>query len=238
MVNKAHLHTLKSGLVLDRSVFRDLTSNQMAEVITNLPANIGGLMVVDDADMFFTPDTLIRLFSQKDGRFILVNEKINFFTEEVANQLMDSFQPANGLKAEVIKPIIKQEALVDEYAGGVVVKAKAPEVGAGYQFAVVPPNWNVAAHMSLGPNKMKRRGSNFYLSPMDLEGLWLAASRYWAKVPGSNNKMAINTPNGLRTATFSMTNVVIGHDSFLRHEIEQVAKHRGWAFPQVAAIAA
>ena len=122
------------------------------------------------------------------------------------------------------------------------------KVGGGannYPFAPVPEGWSIGANMSLGPTKIKRKkvtpqgdSKDFYLSPDAYRDLWRAASEFWAPVPGFKTSIKLKTENGDRTFNFKPHYVAFGFIVIYRHELEQVAKYRGWEFPVAVKLAA
>lgn len=214
------LTILQQGIVLDRTIFRQFGADLMAETITAISNNKKPLLVVDDAEQFFTVENLIKLVQLKDGRFNLVAEKLG------------------GAQNVVVAPQVVQEVLEAVEAP----QAPANAIG-GYQFAEVPDGWSIGNNMSLGQTKIKRKlpngfgdGTEFYLSPAQFLGLWSNVSKYWANIPKASQSMMLTTPLGRKTAYFTMDKVTVGGHTLRRYEIEQVAKHRGWVFPeQIAA---
>jgi hypothetical protein len=227
MAEKIHTHMLPSATVIDRSMFVQLNADKMAEAIAKVAG--GNLLVVDDASAFFTTDNLIQLIAKKDPKSALVNEKVAAFTNDQLKMLL-GVQNAPGAAAA-------PAAMIADDGGVVVGKANA----GGYNFAPVPANWSVAANMSLGPNKIKRKvknmngdGTQFFVATESYKALCEAAINYWAGIDnkdsiviqcGGQNEGPVN-----RTATFGKDYVSCGFNKLRRYELEQVAKYRGW-FP-------
>lgn len=236
MVDKTVLHTLKSGLVLDRAIFASLPATDMAYIINNIRAATGKpLYVVDGAETFFTPATLVLLMGQKDSRYELVNEALGgFFTEAQIAALTNNHAVAGMQKAfDVIKPEAAKDPLIVNLGG-----EQAPVV---YGFSPVPPGWSISSHMSLGHTKIKRKlknaegdGTMFAMTPEDYEKLWLLASKAWAGIPGAPVTAKFNTIMGVKLAAVADDRISLGGNYIRRYEIEQVAKYRNWAIPLAA----
>lgn len=217
MAQKLALHIMPSGCVIDRSAVLTLDSNNMGVFLTELLANAPkGVLVVDNADVFFTADNLITMIANKDGRYRLVNERIKFFTDDQIKALIGPQQ------APAAQP---------EPDGGVVVKKAEP----GYQWAEVPEGWTIGKNISLGATKIKRKianhfgdSPNFYLSPANFQMVANAAMLYWSNSPGAAPSIVVKTDVGNRTGAFGPSIVAFGFTMLRRWEVEQIAKYRGW----------
>lgn len=233
MVDKTVLHTLASGMVLDKSVLVTLPSPELAHVISSIRAAGGKpLYVIDGAETFFTPATLVSLIAAKDLRYQVCNEALGgFFTEAQITALTEH---------KIGQPlVIKPAAVVD--AGLIVDLGAQPAAVGNYTFAQVPAGWTLSGNMSLGPTKIKRKIKNadgdgmlFAMTPQDYEKLWLFASKAWAglDVPLVGT---FNTYTGKLKATVQDDRVSLGGNYVRRYELEQVAKYRGWAMPELQA---
>lgn len=230
MADKTVLHTLKLGLVLDRSVFAALPATDMAYVINNIRASKDTpLYVVDGAEAFFTTETLMVLMGMKDHRALLINEALgNFFTDKQLGLLM----------GEVIQPAV----LEIEKDPLIVDLGNAPKPAGGYVFAAVPAGWTVSGNMSLGPTKIKRKmknadgdGTMFAMAPESFENLWKFASKAWAGIPGAKTSYPFPTQQGKLIATIFDDRISLGGNYVRRYEIEQIAKYRNWAMPELQA---
>lgn len=233
MVEKTVLHDLNSGMVLDRSVLVTLPTTDLSQVIASIrAAGAKPLYVVDGAETFFHPTTLVALIAQKDKRYTVCNEALGgFFTDHQIQALLANHpveQPA------VIKPAA--------VAGDLIVNLGEQQQPAGpYVYSQVPAGWSVGANISLGPTKIKRKMKNsdgdgvlFAMSPQDYEKLWVFASKAWAglDVPLTGT---FKTYSGNLKATVQDDRVSLGGNYVRRYELEQVAKYRGWAMPQLQA---
>jgi hypothetical protein len=208
------LLTLKSGVVLDRGVFKNANADAMADTITAITNAGKPLLVIEDAKTFFTIPNLIKMVKDNDPRHALIAEALN----------------ANG---QFIGGV---QAKPPEEEPGVVVKKNF-----GYTFAEVPQGFSIGANMSLGPTKIKRKiksalgdGTTFYMTPAEYQRVFASASKFWANVPGAAQSILCQSSDGQKTAYFSVDMVTIGGNILRRYEMEQVAKYRGWAFPGYA----
>lgn len=226
---KLALHVLAAGMVLDRSVLIDLGQDEFASTIETIreAPNAKMLTVVHSADDFFNPKTLVKMLDQDDDRCLLVNEKIQFFTNDQMNALRG------------------KKAIQGEVAGDLVVEMgagqKAAPVVQDYKYVPVPEGWSIVNNMSLGQTKIKRKiknfegdGTMFAVKPDNYQKLWNFAAAAWAGIPAAPAKMMIDTYQGKMSATVQDDRISIGGNFIRRYEIEQVAKYRGWAVPQAA----
>ena len=71
------LLTLKSGVVLDRGVFKDSSADAMADTITAITNAGKPLLVIDDAKTFFTIPNLIKMVKDNDPRHALIAEALD-----------------------------------------------------------------------------------------------------------------------------------------------------------------
>lgn len=237
MAQKTVLHLLGSGMVLDQGLFVALPATDMSEIISTIrAAGAKPLYIVDGAEAFFTPKVLVALIGQQDPRCHVVNQALgNFFTEKQISALFGNMADAEA----VIQPQAAAEVQGDLIVNLGVVKQQ------GYSFQPVPEGWSITTHMSLGATKIKRKiknaegdGTLFYMSPEAFKSIWLHASKAWAGVEDAPLTMMVSTGVGYKQATVQDDRINIGGNYIRRYEIEQVAKYRGWAIPDVLAIAA
>lgn len=241
---KTTLYNLASGLVLDRSVFVGLEPDGMSQCIASIRAeNNKPLCVVDSADDFFTHKTLFSFLQAKDTNFVLVNEGLGgFLSVEQINALLGVNNNNKPQQEQQVQDALQKVTDIHQVAdaGDVIVNMK-PQ---GYVFAQVPPGWTLTDYMSLGPTKIRRKiknsdgdGTMFHMSPDAFAKLWIYASKVWA---GELNVpvMKFETGVGVKTASIQDDRISLGGNYIRRYEIEQVAKHRGWAIPNAVKIAA
>lgn len=213
-IEKQALHVLKSGMVLDRSVLIGRSADEIGNVIAVIRNGVGNrLRVVDNADQFFTAEKLMELIRAKDKDYVLVAENADI-----------------EITADHVNAIWKADAIA-----ATITKQMTPK----YAFEEVPEGWSIGADISLGPTIVRRKrpnsnsdGTSYQISPKRLETLWGVASKRWAGVPGAtDNGGAIESQGARRNALIGVDRIIIGCQIIRRYEIEQIAKHRGWAFP-------
>lgn len=236
MIPKQAVHHLNAGIVVDRSVLITLPTEELSQAIAGIrAAGAKSLCVVDGAEQFFTPTSLLHLMSTQNKRYAMVNEALGgFFTENQIELLMNAH-------AKVIAPVavIEDGELIVNM--GAVAEAPKAVVG-GYTFVEPPAGWSISGNMSLGPTRIKRKTKNadgdgtlFWMSPTDLEKLWILASNAWAGIEGAPLQAKFNTGQGALKATIQDDRIALGGNYIRRYEIEQIAKYRNWAVPQLQA---
>lgn len=235
---KTALHNLNAGMVLDHSVMIGLSAVDLSKCISLIRMHDKkSLFVVDNADIFFTPASLVSLMTNKDGRYVVVNEALGgFFTQQQVEALTGANKVAGAIEGLAV---FDQEQEHDD--NDVIVNLGVKP----YEFAAVPAGWSVGTHMSLGATKIKRKiktpqgdGTMFFMSPKDFEKLWLWASQAWAGIIKGEVPVKFQTGLGVKSAMAEPNKIVMGGNIIYRYEIEQVAKYRGWAVPDAVKVAA
>jgi hypothetical protein len=224
--NKYLLFTLPTASVLSRKDFIKLNNDEMTGILADIAQAGKPLMIVDDAEKFFTMKTL---------RQFIQDYADSHFSTIVADGLLYLMAGEPDVIQPVKLPLVG--VAQGEAEEGVVVK-KQQDFG-GYPFLKPPEGFSVNANMSLGATRIRRKiesaegdSIEFYLSPVQYELLWLAASKYWAKIPEAPSKMQIGLVGGKNLVAIFYDQMVRVNKSILRrYEMEQVAKHRGWKFP-------
>lgn len=239
MVEKTVLHSLNSGMVLDRAIFVGLSTPDISQTILAIrAAGAKPLYVVDSADILFTPAALVGLINANNPMASVVNEALGgFFTDQQIEALAGHIAPQ-------AVHVQQQQNNHQEQNGDVIVNlAKQPAVG--YIYAVVPQGWSVGNNMSLGATKIKRKvknndgdGTMFFMSPAEFERLWLFASQAWVGYPNAPLQAKFMTGVGSCIATIQDDRIALKGNYIRRYELEQVAKYRGWVMPAAAKQAA
>lgn len=224
---KTALFVLAAGLVLDRSVHVTQTSAEIDatfQTVLNAMAEKRGnngvphtLRVVDNANQFFTADNLLDSIKKSD----------TFAIATIAEQA------GVTVSAEQVAAI--QSAEATKTAIALAMKPR-------YDFAEVPAGWSFKADVSFGATHVRRKRENvqgnstiYAVSSKQLEKLWGVASKRWAKMAKSTNTVSITPVDyPTRTASINETYVDIGCQRIQRYELEQIAAHKGWAFPTTA----
>lgn len=235
-MDKTVVHTLNSGLVLDRSVLVTLSSENISHIIAGIRAANGKqLYVIDGAEEFFKPTTLVALLGQKDRRALVCNEGLGgFFTD--AQIVALTAQPQAVMDGAMIKPAAVHDPLI------VNLGAQPDVAPAGYVFAKVPEGWSLSNNISLGQTKIRRKiknsdndGTLFAMTPEDFEKLWKFASKAWAGIEDAPLQSSFSTYQGKLKATVQDDRISLGGNYIRRYEIEQIAKYRHWAMPELQA---
>lgn len=216
MAAKQALYILASGLVLDRSVFAAQNSTDMQATLVGLRIHSHKpFKVIDNANSFFNADNLLTAIKVGNGDYHLI-----------AQQAGVNLSPADVLAIQTAEKVSAE----------IATKMKPKYV---YPFADVPEGWTFADDVSFGPTKVRRKrnnpigdGTQYALTPDRIEALWLHCSKVWAKVLGASTNAGLVTSDGQRrAATVMVDRVTIGCQTIRRYELEQIAKHKGWAFP-------
>lgn len=214
MADKAAIHNLQSGFVVDRSVLVGMTGEEIRDIFSTARVNPNKrLVVIDNASTFFTAENLLKNIKSKNNDYMMIAEKAGV-----------------ALSEEKIKALLLAEKVQED-----IIALMKPK----YVFAEVPAGWSFAADISFGPTQVRRKrpngqgggANNYYVSPGQLEKLWLIASKRWAsgKAPAENPE--VRAGDYKRRAVINETNIQLGCQIVQRYELEQVAKHKGWAFP-------
>lgn len=216
MADKKALTILLAGMVLDRALFIGLGADEMSNVIGTIRSSPGKMLkVVPNADEFFTARTMISLIKAADKSYALIAENAQIV-----------LSPANVAAIQMAEDTI-----------AAIQKSMVPK----YEFANVPAGWTIATDLSLGKTTIKRKrtnsngdGMNYSLSPLQTEKLWGICSKKWAKLAGApvSGTVNVNGGYGTRSISVSAEQVTVGCQTIRRYELEQLAKYRGWAFPQ------
>lgn len=217
MADKKALHVLASGMVLDRSVLVGLDAANIGVMIAaiRLADQARPLTVITSADDFFTSDNLINMIKAKDKAYLLIAEHTGLV-----------------ITNDDVAALWAADATVAKIRGAMMPK---------WVFMNVPEGWTIADDLSLGDTRIRRKRPNkmgdsvaYYTSPEQMKKLWDYASKVWAgQKPGDNIEVAANGAQYRRKASVSLNVVTLGCQVIQRFELEQLAKHRGWAFPPI-----
>jgi hypothetical protein len=207
---------LTSGTVIDRKKMQALPSDQMAPLLAAIYMKPDTrVVIVDDTRKFFGLESLINTLDNggADLDLMLEHNKIELTAEELA-----AVNQANAIKSRI----------------KTAVEAALAAMMPPYPFATVPDDWSVETNLTLGERFVTRPNSGSHrLGYRTIEDLWNRVKPYWA---GNQT----NTPAALRlevaygtNAVFYNDRIVIGCQTIQRHELEQLALHKNWAFPEV-----
>jgi hypothetical protein len=217
---KLALHVLASGLVLDRAVFTGQTASEMFITIGTIAARERSkrFMVIDSATTFFTSENLLNLIKKNDADYVLVAEQAGVV---VTDEQVAAIQIAESAQAAI----------------ALAMKPK-------WNFAEVPAGWSFAEDVSFGATTVKRKrqnpngdGVDYRMTPSQCERIWKTASKRWAKIPNASPAIPAqhwDNQNHYKSGTVSADHIQIGCQYIRRYELEQIASHKGWAFPELA----
>lgn len=215
MATKQALFVLASGLVLARDIFVTQGPPEMAETMGAIRLSGKPLKIVDNAASFFNADNLLKLIKKGDKDYNLVAEQagVTLYAADVA-----AIQRAEVVAAEIAKKMIPD-----------------------YPFADVPEGWSFAADVSYGDTKVRRKRANsqgdvntHYLSPAMMEKMWQVASKKWADPSYICPSTEVRNADYRRLISVTVSQITVGCQTIRRYELEQIAKHKGWAFPAAA----
>lgn len=214
MAIKNALRVLASGMVLDRAAFVALNSTDIAGTIAAIRAQGSApLKVINNSSAFFNSDNMLSLIRAKDNDYRLIAEDAGIV-----------------ITNDDVTALIAADVTAAKIRGAMKPK---------YEFAAVPEGWTFATDVSYGPTRVTRKrnnpqgdGSAYHMSPAQIEKLWGIAVKRWVKMAGATDSTFVNTSGGERKAVVSADRVVVGCQTIRRYELEQIAQHKGWAFPQ------
>lgn len=207
------LYSLASGIVLDRAVFVSLNSAEMGGVFEIIRAALRQkrLVIVDRASTFFTSSNMLDLIKAGNNDYTLIAEQLGV-------SIFDSD----------IDAIRRVE---------VIIAAMKPPIPL-YSFAYVPDNWSIDKDLHLSLKNVKRRRSNsqgdgitYSISMAQLKRIWGVASKFWATAEPPHTVHSVSAAGYMRTAIIGLHEVDISCQTIRRYELEQVAVHLGWKFP-------
>lgn len=218
--NKVALYNLRSGMVLDRSVFVGETSAEMVLTIEAIRANPGKcLTVIDKSSTFFTSENMIALIKANDVEYRLIAEQAGV---ELSVEDVDAIQRAERARLSILEKM-------------------TPPIPP-YPFAEVPDGWSIATDLTItaGDRSTVRRsrhntdgdGISHSMSVKQLKKLWGIASRRWTDDVSVSRYVGVAAGGYTRNSEIEGTRVTIGCQKVRRYELEQLAVHFGWDFPK------
>lgn len=221
---KIHFYLLRSGMVVDRSVLVGLTSDQLQTTLSGIQAAsvTTHLKVIDNAKSFFTSENMLVLIRADDQDYRLI-----------AEQAQVDITPAD----------IAAIHLADKVQAAIVLKMTPPIPP--YTFDIVPEGWTVADYLSITAGErgtvVRKKpnpnggGTGYRISLKQLQRIWLIASRRWANLITTQLVGEVNADGYRKPAYINNTSIDIGCQRVQRYELEQLAKHQGWEFPEPVA---
>lgn len=211
---KIALHTLKAGLVLDRSVFVGQTVSEMQATIDSTRNLKARVTVIENGATFFTAANMLELIKANDDGYKLIAEKAKVTLRDEDVQAIKTAEAAKkAIEASMIPPVPP------------------------YPFRPVVDGWKANEKFQLVNNgrSLSRVGAasnNYRVSLAGAQRLWARLSVYWSK--GQNfPSQYVNVGTEHRIQQEGET-IHIGCQNVQRFEIEQIALWQGWTFPEKA----
>lgn len=209
MLDNKAVTVLNSGVVIDKSRVNTLSALETSQLFAEAYSCGKPVVIVDNAGIFFTSRSMLKLIDAGNADWVLVAENFNLSLTE-------------------------DELACMKRAG--LIRARIMDTLKGtYEFAPLPnPNWVLADNISLGSVTIRRKTghTDYGIGVKMLQSVWLVSSAFWA---GTSKKTTCNVTAGgyNKTAIVAGTEIAIGCQSVQRYEIEQIALHYGWAFPEL-----
>lgn len=203
---------LSQNFVVQRSVLATAKPNFLTELMNGIATSGKKMLVVENLNEFFGVPNLIAAVNKGDtDTLVVVAEKQGI---DISGGDLNLIYAFNQLKVRLVEK----------------ATAKLPK----YSFAVVPEDWSVESHLHINKTAVGRKGSNSYsIGILTLKKVWTNAAKVWAGVEGAKNTMSSISASGYnREVTFKTNRVDIGCQIIERFELEQLALHMGWAFPE------
>ena len=205
---------LSKNFVIQRSVLATAKQVELTELMNNVAGSGKHMIVVDNLTEFFNINNLLNAVNKGDTNTLIVVAEKNEIDIESAD--LDLIYAFNRFKTKLIE--------------------KANEKLPAYTFAEVPEGWSVANKLKINAQSVARKNdTNYSIGLKTLEKIWLAASKVWnGEIDVPQRVNSVNASGYNRDVTIKPNTVDIGCQSIHRHELEQVALHMGWAFPEKA----
>jgi len=208
---------LNAGTVVDRAGLNKLKTEEMATTLAELykdPAVT--VLIVDNVQQFFSVKNLMAALDDNSPALpMLLEQKGITLTEED----IDTVRQFSEVKQHILDTL----------------EANKPPVPP-YPFADVPDGWSVATHVTFGKNFIRRTkgDSDHRATPNTVRRLWNYAATRWAAGRDGRSVMDQQSYNGYyKNAEVYADHVQIGCQRFERYELEQLAVHMEWDFPEV-----
>lgn len=215
-LSHAAITVLASGIVVDKAKSDKLSATDLANLFHQVYGAGKPVVIVENANLFFTAKNLFTALESGDSSFQLILE--HFKIELQPDELLT-----------INRAVSIRHRIID------AVKSIKP----AYTTEKVPVGWVLSEHLQIigGSVRRDRRnpngdGTGYEIGLKTLERLWKIASKVWAGDDG-----AISTVNDVRaggysrTAVVGTTSIALGCQTIRRYEIEQFAIMKGWDFP-------
>lgn len=204
---------LTKNFVVQRSVLASAKQDALTELMNQIATSGKKMLVVENLNEFFGIPNLINAVNKGDTETLtVVAEKQEIEINAYDLDLIDAF---GRFKDNLIA----------------AANAKLPP----YTFATVPEGWTVTDNLTVGKQSVSRRKgeTGHSIGIKTLERVWKAASLVWNGDQGAIRRVDSISASGYnRDAHIKPAMVEIGCQTIQRYELEQVALHMGWTFPE------
>lgn len=211
IMTKTFIHKFKAGTVVERNAFNALSNDKLAETAAELykegeptPIFVGSV-----AD-FFSKTNLLKQITDNGEYLPILLEKWDIELTPDELEILNKF---TSVRAGIV--------------------AKVDGLKNKYPFADVPDNWSIEKNIRFKGTSVTRPTTNYSIGVKTLKGLWLKVNKSWSgegDLPrGYQN---INASGYSRDVTYRADRIDIGCQTIHRYELEQVALHFGWEFPE------
>lgn len=201
---------LNSAVVVDRPGLQALKSTDLSSALAQIYSYGLPVKIVDSASQFFSMKNLTHVLEDetKYDELVIILEK-------------------HGMDLS-----IEESALIKSYHELKKKISTANRASRSYPFAKVPDGWSVEENLQIHSRAITRRGSSYSISHKVLKNVWVVASKYWADMSTVTTISEVRASGYTRSAKVSKNSVRIGCQDIERFELEQVALHFGWEFPE------
>lgn len=206
---------LKAGTIIDRNKLNKLKADEMNTVLAAAYTGGATVHIIDNVNTFFDDTALFQALETNSPLLSLILEKRGVQVSE-----------------EDMFIVGKYVALVNRLGADLLALIPPPPP---YTFADVPEGWTVATQIVFGKTMIKRKTGNrdYGIGFKALEAIWNRASKRWAGQIELSRYVSVRAGGYSKEANINDDNIRVGCQTIQRYEIEQVALHLGWAFPEV-----
>lgn len=206
---------LSKNFVVQRSVLASGKALVITDLVNNIATSGKKMLVVENLDEFFGVSNLINAVNKGDTEMLtIVAEKQGI---EISAYDLDLINAFGALKKKFLD----------------LANEKLPP----YAFAAIPEGWTVTENLNIDKRSVSRRKgeTGYSIGVKTLERVWKVASLVWNgdTDPGLRRVNSISAGGYNRDALIKPATVEIGCQTIMRFELEQVALHMGWTFPEV-----
>lgn len=210
-----HIVELNSATVVDRKAIEKLPTDEMNQTLARVYKKMQPVIMVDSIVHYFSAKNLSRVFEdptrEKDLQTILEYHKMPLDVQEMVH-------------------VHQYQKIKDRIISGLGDSTSSADL---YPFAEVPAGWDITKALSFYSNYIERHRDHRTAGYKTLEKLWKIASRRWAGDESGARSMSARLSGYYDTARVNKSQIQFGCSHIERYELEQVAKHLGWEFPQL-----